>query len=262
MKVAIIGAGIGGTKLLKLFREMDNVVIGLVVDKNYNAPGILLAQKHNIRYSKSMNDIDGSIDVIIEATGIKEIAENIKNKFSDKQIVDSKMAQLMMNIVDKQISISDQLNDQLSIIDNTTQMLKKEMDKVSTSTKFLNDVSHNLIHSSNESKQYIIQSDEIINSVNHITQQIKILGLNANIEAARAGEHGRGFSVVANEVQKLSDNTKMFADEISGLLKSLSKENENINAQIEKLSNLTEEQDDMATTVNTVIDELATKVAR
>lgn len=262
MNIAIIGAGIGGTKLLRLFKEMDNVVIGLVVDKNYNAPGILLAQENNIKYSNSINDIDNRIDVIIEATGIKEIADNVKEKFSEKQIVDSKMAQLMMSIVDKQTVISDQLNDQLGIINNTTQILKEEMDKVSTSTKLLNDVSHNLIHSSNESKQYIIQSDEIINSVNQITQQIKILGLNANIEAARAGEHGRGFSVVANEVQKLSDNTKMFADEISGLLESLSKENENINAQIEKLSNLTEEQDDMATNVNTVIDELATKVSQ
>ncbi|GKX29968.1 methyl-accepting chemotaxis protein [Vallitalea longa] len=262
MKVAIIGAGIGGTKLLNLFKDMDNVVIGLVVDKNYNAPGIILAQEHNIKYSNSMNDIDDSIDVIIEATGIKEMADTIKDKFSEKQIVDSKMAQLMMNIVDKQILISDQLNNQLNVINKTTKVLKKEMDKVSTTTKFLNDVSHNLIHSSNESKQYINESDEIIDSVNHITQQIKILGLNANIEAARAGEHGRGFSVVANEVQKLSDNTKMFADEISGLLKSLSKENENINTQIEKLSNLTEEQDDMATNVNEVIEELVTKVAR
>ncbi|GMQ61218.1 methyl-accepting chemotaxis protein [Vallitalea maricola] len=262
MKVAIIGAGNGGTKLLKLFKDMDNVIIGLVVDKNYDAPGIILAKKCGIKYTDDMSNIDNNIDVIIEATGIKKIADEVKDKFPQKQIVDSQMAELMMRIVDKQVSISDQLNNQLDIINNTTEVLKKEMDKVSITTKLLNDVSHNLIHSSNESKQYITQTDEIINSVNHITQQIKILGLNANIEAARAGEHGRGFSVVANEVQKLSDNTKMFADEISGLLKSLSTENENINNQIEKLGSLTEEQDDMASNVNGVIEKLVSKVAK
>jgi methyl-accepting chemotaxis protein len=45
MRVAIIGAGNGGTQLLKLFKEMDNVIIGLVVDKNYDARGIIFAKE-------------------------------------------------------------------------------------------------------------------------------------------------------------------------------------------------------------------------
>ncbi len=262
MKIAIIGAGNGGTKLAKLFFDLDNVDIGLIIDKNFDAPGIRWAKEFGIKYSSDMDSIDRSINVVIEATGIKVIADTIKEKFPEKQIIDSTWAELMMRIVDQQTSITNQLNDQLNIIDKTTEVLEKEMQKVSASTHLLNEVSHHLIYSANESKEYITQTDNIITSVNKITQQIKILGLNANIEAARAGEHGRGFAVVANEVQKLSDNTRMFADEISGLLKALSGENENISNQINKLGNLTEEQSEMAINVKSVIDELVTKVAK
>lgn len=67
--------------------------------------------------------------------------------------------------------------------------------------------------------------------INDIANQTNILSLNASIEAARAGDAGRGFSVVATEVKKLSDQTQRNSKDIMASLKKMTDTIETLNGK-------------------------------
>ncbi|MEN6461811.1 MAG: methyl-accepting chemotaxis protein [Syntrophomonas sp.] len=62
---------------------------------------------------------------------------------------------------------------------------------------------------------------EVLAFIKQIADETKMLGLNAAIEAARAGDAGRGFGVVADEIRKLSDESKQTVVSIKELISTI-----------------------------------------
>lgn len=120
----------------------------------------------------------------------------------------------------------------------------------------------------------ITEHSEEINTISEfikdIADETKMLGLNAAIEAAKAGEAGRGFGVVAEEIRKLSDQSKGTVPKINRLTGNIRKKveeasdkstsslhssqeqasaTEEITASIEEIASMTEELNKMAKSI-------------
>ncbi len=89
----------------------------------------------------------------------------------------------------------------------------------------------------------------IVKTVEAISDQTGLLALNASIEAASAGEAGRGFSVVAEEVRKLADNSKQSVNTINASLEDFIK---GVNSMVEQVSDQFDALDDGVNTMNSV----------
>jgi methyl-accepting chemotaxis protein len=77
---------------------------------------------------------------------------------------------------------------------------------------------------------------DVVQLIEGVAGQTKLLALNASIEAAHAGEVGKGFAVVAEEVRKLSDNVGEAADEISQNLGAMLKDVEQTSLGIQEIA--------------------------
>lgn len=133
------------------------------------------------------------------AGNVHELGQLIENdKLSVKKLIDS--ADNVKILKDEGVETINQL------------VMKTEESNQSTGHVY------KIIEETNESADRIEKASKMIQS---ITDQTNLLALNAAIEAARAGEAGRGFSVVADEIRELAEQSNEFTKEIMSTISEL-----------------------------------------
>ena len=92
--------------------------------------------------------------------------------------------------------------------------LSAESEKAEKENEVLIDSTKKHLEDAIEDSNQVEQINELTNAILSISNSTNLLALNASIEAARAGQAGKGFSVVAEEIRSLAENSKNTAGEI------------------------------------------------
>ncbi|WP_404457787.1 methyl-accepting chemotaxis protein [Oceanobacillus kapialis] len=134
--------------------------------------------------------------------------------------------------LDKEVESISQVIDSLQ---GKVQHVAAQAEELSATSSDINEQATN----ANENSKHI---GEVVQLIDQISNQTNLLGLNAAIEAARSGEAGKGFGVVADEIRKLSDNTREAVKTIGKSLSEVRSSIENLTLSINEVSSSSEEQ--------------------
>ncbi|MCY3410773.1 MAG: methyl-accepting chemotaxis protein [Candidatus Heimdallarchaeota archaeon] len=157
---------------------------------------------------EKLNKISSNPDEIGElASSYNALIDSIRMVVTSTQ----QSVNILTSTSEDLLSGSEEINASAEEVASTSQAMS---DGATTQTELIAEVNENI----NELQNIV---DDIVKKIQMNTQEVasislqtNILALNAGIEASRAGDYGRGFNVVADNVRKLSDQSKLASERI------------------------------------------------
>jgi hypothetical protein len=156
--------------------------------------------------------------------------------------------------LDKQANIENSAENLFTSLGQTN----KAIEEIAGGSQKLSNVINGILSAANDTNEKINETDSIITSIQSIASQSNLLALNAAIEAARAGDSGKGFSVVAQEMRKLSQNSSESSKKVMAALVEMKKSIDAIMTQVNEANAVAENHSAATEEMNATIDEIIT----
>lgn len=161
----------------------------------------------------------------------------------------------------RSLKIHDEILNLSKTLSNSLKEISKAANTVSSGIEAVVDANNGIISEVKDAEKNAKDTDEVLKFVKNVASQTNLLGLNAAIEAARAGEYGKGFSVVANEIRKLSNFSSESISEINNTLTKISTSVNKISESVTSTTDTFKEQLSQIQQINAALEGLSSVAA-
>ncbi|MDR2837666.1 MAG: methyl-accepting chemotaxis protein [Azonexus sp.] len=216
--------------ILRLMNELGDLADGDLTVTATVSENITGAIADSINYTiEELRVLVGRInDAASRVTAATEIARQTSAELLDAAERQSseiqEAGQSVLDMAQSMSEVSGNAMQSAQVARQSLQAAEKGTQAVQDSIKGMNEIRNQIQETSKRIKRLGESSQEIgeiVELISDITEQTNVLALNAAIQAASAGDAGRGFTVVAEEVQRLAERSAEATKQIAAIVKTI-----------------------------------------
>ena len=219
--------------ILRLLNEISNLANGDLTVRAKVSEDITGAIADSINYAvgEMLRLVKGVNEAAQQVTSATQGAQTITSELlqaAQKQAAEIQgTGQSVVQMAQSMTEVSKSASDSAKVAQSSLHAAEKGAQAVQNAIRGMNDIREQIQGTSKRIKRLGESSQEIseiVQLISDITEQTNVLALNAAIQAASAGEAGRGFTVVAEEVQRLAERSAEATRHISAIVKSIQRD--------------------------------------